>query len=146
MLDLLRTNTPSLFDARAHRPSPSPPDFPGGNDPRPRRSADREIDLGVLAVPASGSEVHTVPIEEDLGLFLPRSHPLAARSVLTVADLASLSLCARGREDYRIGLDAAAAAAGVTLHPRAELDSLRLIGPSWANAAASPFCRQRDAM
>ena len=91
--------------------------------------ASGEIDLGVLALPASGSEVHTVPLfEEDLGLFLPRSHPLAARSVLTVADLASLSLLLPvAGSNYRIGLDAAAAAAGVTLHPRAELDSLRLM-------------------
>jgi LysR family hydrogen peroxide-inducible transcriptional activator len=88
-----------------------------------------EIDLGVLALPASGSEVHTVPLfEEDLGLFLPRSHPLAARSVLTVADLASLSLLLPvAGSNYRTGLDTAAAAAGVTLHPRAELDSLRLM-------------------
>jgi LysR family hydrogen peroxide-inducible transcriptional activator len=88
-----------------------------------------DIDLGVLALPASGSEVHAVALfEEDLGLFLPRTHPLATRAVLTVADLASLPLLLPlAGSNYRDALDAAAAAADLTLHPRAELDSLRLM-------------------
>ncbi len=88
-----------------------------------------QIDLGVLALPATGSEVHTVPLfEEDLGLFLPRDHPLATRPRLTVADLADLPLLLPlAGSNYRDDLDASAVAEGVTLHPRAELDSLRLM-------------------
>jgi len=91
--------------------------------------ASGDVDLGVLALPTSASEVHTVPLfEEDLGLYLPRKHPLAGRAVLTVSDLAPLPLLLPlAGSNYRIGLDAAAAAAGVTLQPRAELDSLRLM-------------------
>jgi LysR family hydrogen peroxide-inducible transcriptional activator len=91
--------------------------------------ASGDVDLGVLTLPTSGSELHTVPLfEEDLGLYLPRNHPLASRALLTVSDLASLPLLLPlAGSNYRISLDAAAAAAGVTLQPRAELDSLRLM-------------------
>jgi len=88
-----------------------------------------DIDLGVLALPASGSEVHAVALfEEDIGLFLPRSHPLAARETVTVVDIANLPLLLPLEgSNYRSSLDSLAAAAGVALHPRAELDSLRLM-------------------
>jgi len=88
-----------------------------------------DIDLGVLALPASGSEVHAVPLfEEDLGLFLPRGHALATRALLTVADLASVPLLLPiSGTSYRDDLDAAVAKAGVTLDCRAEVDSLRLM-------------------
>lgn len=91
--------------------------------------ASGDVDLGVLALPTSASEVHTVALfEEDLGLYLPRNHPLAGSAVLTVSDLASLPLLLPlAGSNYRTGLDAAAAAVGVTLQPRAELDSLRLM-------------------
>jgi len=66
--------------------------------------------------------------EEDIGLFLPRSHPLAARESVTVVDIADLPLfLPLEGSNYRRSLDALAAAAGVALHPRAELDSLRLM-------------------
>jgi LysR family hydrogen peroxide-inducible transcriptional activator len=88
-----------------------------------------DIDIALLALPAFGSEVLTMDLfEEDLGLFLPRTHPLANRQVLTVVDLATVPLLLPiAGTNFRTALDAAAVAAGVTLQPRAELDSLRLM-------------------
>jgi LysR family hydrogen peroxide-inducible transcriptional activator len=87
-----------------------------------------EIELAVLALVPAGSEIHTEALfEEDLGLFLPRSHPLADRPSLTVADLATLALLLPlVGTNFRASLDDVAAAADVTLEPRAEVDSLRL--------------------
>lgn len=87
------------------------------------------VDLGVLVLPASGSEVHSVALfEEDLGLALPRSHPLAERDSLDITHLARLPLLLpMPGSNYRDALDAIAAQARVTLRPRAETDSLRLL-------------------
>ncbi|HLI15668.1 MAG TPA: LysR family transcriptional regulator [Acidimicrobiales bacterium] len=91
--------------------------------------ASGQVDIGVLALPASGTEVRTVPLfEEDLGLVLPSDHPLAAADRVSLADLARLPLLLPTRGSaYRDDLDALTRAAGVTLRPRAEMDSLRLI-------------------
>jgi DNA-binding transcriptional LysR family regulator len=87
------------------------------------------VDLGVLVLPASGSEVHSVALfEEDLGLALPRSHPLADRESLDITEIAHLPLLLpMPGSNYRDALDALAAHARVTLRPRAETDSLRLL-------------------
>lgn len=87
------------------------------------------VDLGVLVLPASGSEVRSVALfEEDLGLALPTSHPLASRDSLDITDLAQLPLILpMPGSNYRDALDAIAAHERVTLQPRAETDSLRLI-------------------
>ncbi len=87
-----------------------------------------EIELAVLALVPTGSEIHNVALfEEDLGLFLPRTHPLADRPSLTVADLATVPLLLPiVGTNFRATLDVIAAAVGVTFAPRAEVDSLRL--------------------
>ncbi|MGA8295904.1 MAG: LysR family transcriptional regulator [Acidimicrobiales bacterium] len=94
-----------------------------------RQLANGYVDLGVLVLPASGSEVRSVPLfEEDLGLALPSSHRLAARSSLTITEIAELPLLLpMPGSNYRDTLDVVAARARVTLQPRAETDSLRLL-------------------
>jgi DNA-binding transcriptional LysR family regulator len=88
-----------------------------------------QVDLAVLTLPTSGSEVRTVPLfEEDLGLVVPRGHPLDTGNPVDPAILPELPLMLPlPGTAYRNDLDAVARAAGVALRPRAEMDSLRLI-------------------
>lgn len=91
--------------------------------------ASGHVDVGVLALPASGTEVRTMALfEEDLALVVPRTHPLADRALVTLQELARepLFLPLAGIA-YRDELDLAAKAAGVELRAKAEMDSLRLI-------------------
>ena len=88
-----------------------------------------QLDLAVMALPASGTEVRTLPLfEEDLGLVVPRGHPLDTGEPVDPAILPELPLMLPlPGSAYRNELDAVARAAGVALRPRAEMDSLRLI-------------------
>jgi LysR family hydrogen peroxide-inducible transcriptional activator len=88
-----------------------------------------QVDLAVLTLPASGSEVRTIPLfEEDLGLVVPRGHPLDNGQPVDPAVLPELPLMLPlPGSAFRNDLDAVARAAGVALRPRAEMDSLRLI-------------------
>lgn len=91
--------------------------------------ASGEVDLAVLNLPASGSEVRTVALfEEDLALVVPVGHKLADAKSVSIRDLLDqpLILPLEGVK-LRADIDAVAAAAGVVLEPRAEMDSLRLI-------------------
>ena len=87
------------------------------------------VDLGVLALPASGSEVRSVALfEEDFGLAVPANHPFAERAEVTLAEISNLPLLLPlPGSNYRDELDSLAARAGVKLRPRAEMDSLRLV-------------------
>jgi DNA-binding transcriptional LysR family regulator len=91
--------------------------------------ANGQVDLGVLGLPAAGSELRTTPLfEEDLVLVLPMEHELANDSTIHLQDLVKLPLILPLKgSSYRNELDTAMAARGLTLHPRAEVDSLRLI-------------------
>jgi DNA-binding transcriptional LysR family regulator len=87
------------------------------------------VDLAVVNLPVVDPDVSVVLLfEEDLIVVAPTSHPLAARDQLTMADLAEheLLLTPPGTS-IRVELDRAAAAAGVALRAKAELDGLRLI-------------------
>jgi DNA-binding transcriptional LysR family regulator len=66
--------------------------------------------------------------DEELILIAPESSPLAERDRISVTDLdgAELLLPAPGT-NLRQELDRAAAAAGITLRPKAELDGVRLL-------------------
>jgi DNA-binding transcriptional LysR family regulator len=88
-----------------------------------------QLDLAIMALPASGTEVRTLPLfEEDLGLVVPRGHPLDKGEAVDPAILAELPLMLPlPGSAYRNELDSVARAAGVALRPRAEMDSLRLI-------------------
>jgi len=87
------------------------------------------IDLGVINYPAIDPEIVVEPLfDEDLIVVAPLGHPLADAVELSVADLAAheLILPPPGAS-IRVDLDRAAAEAGVTLVPKAELDGIRLI-------------------
>lgn len=88
-----------------------------------------QVDLAVLGLPAPGSEFRTIALyEEDLTLVLPRTHPLAGAPSVSIGQLAELPLILPlPGVSYRAELDAVTLAHNVTLHPVAEMDSLRLI-------------------
>jgi LysR family hydrogen peroxide-inducible transcriptional activator len=87
------------------------------------------VDIGVLALPASGTEVRTIPLfEEDLGLCVPKDHELARARFVRLATLADLPLILPiPGSAFRDDLDAVANAHGVSIQPFAEADSIRLI-------------------
>jgi len=90
---------------------------------------DSMLDLAVVALPISDPDLETEPLfSEDLVLVTPPDHPLGARSTVTMAELAShpLLLGAKGTA-FRDDLDALAAAEGLELRPKAEVDGLRLL-------------------
>jgi DNA-binding transcriptional LysR family regulator len=88
-----------------------------------------QVDVGVLVLPAAGTELRTIALfEEDIGLVVPADHPLANAERASLTDLVDLPLLLPSTNvAYRSELDDAVRAAGLTLHPRAEIDSLRLI-------------------
>ncbi len=88
-----------------------------------------EIDLAVVNLPTEDPEVIEEPLfDEDRVMIAPKDHPLADREELTLVEMADheLLLAAVGTV-FRAELDIAAAAAGVTLRPKAEIDGLRLV-------------------
>lgn len=111
--------------------------------------ANGSLDLAVvnLPTPGPGPELACRSLfDEDMVLVVPAGHPLAD-GMVSVADLAGLELLLPPPGTaFRRDLDAAAAAAGVTLTARAELDGVRLIasltfegyGPAVLPATAIP--------
>ena len=87
------------------------------------------VDLAVVNYPTTDPDVMVdLLFDEDLIVVAPLDHPLADVVEVAVADLADheLILPPTGAS-IRVDLDRAAAAAGVVLRPKAELDGLRLI-------------------
>lgn len=94
----------------------------------PQLAAGR-IDLAVLNMPADDPDVAIEPLfDEDLVVLAPLDHPLAAKASLPIHALAEheLILPPPGAS-IRVDLDHAAAAAGVALRAKAEVDGIRLI-------------------
>src|SRR4051812_23188558 len=87
------------------------------------------VDVGVVNFPTTDPEVLVEPLfDEDFIVVAPFGHPLAEAKGLTIADLADHELIMPPPgASIRVDLDRAAAAAGVTLKPKAELDGIRLI-------------------
>jgi len=88
-----------------------------------------EVDLAVVNLPTDDPDVLEEPLfDEDRVVIAPQDHPLAVHDELSLPELADheLLLAAVGTV-FRAELDAAAAAAGVTLRPKAEVDGLRLV-------------------
>lgn len=86
------------------------------------------LDLAVVNFPLDDPDLLVETLfEEDLIVVAPIGHALADADELTVADIAEhpLLMPPPGAA-FRSELDRVATAAGVTLHPRAELDGLRL--------------------
>lgn len=87
------------------------------------------LDLAVVNLPVADPDVVTEPLfDEDRIVVAPDTHPLARRDRVTLAELADHELLLEPTGTaFRDELDAEAAAAGVTLRSRAEVDGLRLI-------------------
>lgn len=94
----------------------------------PALSAGR-LDLAVINEPINDPDLLVQPLyDEDLILAVPLDHPLADRAEISMAGLAGHELImGPPGTAFRTLLDAVAAAAGVTLRPKVELDGLRLI-------------------
>jgi LysR family hydrogen peroxide-inducible transcriptional activator len=94
----------------------------------PRLLAD-ELDLAVVNLPINQPEVLAEPLfDEDRILLVPDGHPLADRERVTLADLTGHELLLEpSGTAFRDQLDREAAAVGVELHAKAEVDGLRLI-------------------
>ena len=114
------------------------------------------LDLAVVNLPPNpnqhpytpGDELIARPLfDEDLLLVVPSDHPFSGREVvdLTETDGLSLLLPAPGTA-FREEIDTALANIGITWHPKAELDGVRLIasltfeghGPAILPATALP--------
>jgi LysR family hydrogen peroxide-inducible transcriptional activator len=110
--------------------------------------ASGHLDLAVIALPVADSDVETEALfDEDLLLVAPLDHPFAARDSVAVTELADHELLLEPKGTaFRDDLDAQAAAAGVELRPRAEVDGMRLVaslafegfGPAVLPASAVP--------
>jgi LysR family hydrogen peroxide-inducible transcriptional activator len=87
------------------------------------------LDLAVVNLPVNDPELVTEPLfDEDRLVIAPDDHPLAGRGRIHLTDLGDHELLLEPKgTSFRDELDAEAAAVGVTLRPRAEVDGLRLI-------------------
>lgn len=87
------------------------------------------LDLAVVNLPLGDPDLVSEPLfDEDRLVIAPTSHPLAGRGSVTFAELSEHELLLEPvGTSFRDELDAEAAAAGVTLRARAEVDGLRLI-------------------
>jgi len=88
-----------------------------------------QLTLAVLNLPLQEPELTSVPLfDEERILIVPIDHPLAAHDRVSLTELAKheIVLPPQGTQ-FRNEVDEAAEEAGVTLHPRAELDGMRLL-------------------
>ena len=88
-----------------------------------------DLDLAVVNLPLTDPDLISEPLfDEDRLVIAPTDHPLAGRGSVTFAELSEHELLLEPvGTSFRDELDAEAAAAGVTLRARAEVDGLRLI-------------------
>lgn len=87
------------------------------------------LDLAIVNLPVNDPELVTEQLfDEDRMVVAPIGHPLAGRGRVHLTDLGDHELLLEPKgTSFRDELDAEAAAVGVTLRPRAEVDGLRLI-------------------
>lgn len=106
------------------------------------------VDIAVLNLPHTSHDLLLTPLfDEELVLVAPRSHPLASAEQISVHELDNMPILLPYQGTaFRQELDDAVAPLGVTLVPRAEVDSTRLIasltfegyGPAILPATAVP--------
>lgn len=106
------------------------------------------LDLAVLHASEPPADMSLTPLfDEDLVLVVPRHDRLATAGTIDPADLAGMELLLpQEGTAFRGEIDAALAPLGICLHPRAELDGVRLIasltfeglGPAILPATAVP--------
>jgi LysR family hydrogen peroxide-inducible transcriptional activator len=94
----------------------------------PRLLSDN-LDIAVVNLPVADPELVSEELfEEDRLVIAPTCHPLAGRGRVRFTDLEEHELLLEPTgTSFRDELDAEAAAAGITLRARAEVDGLRLI-------------------
>jgi LysR family hydrogen peroxide-inducible transcriptional activator len=88
-----------------------------------------DLHIAVVNLPLTEPDLEYEPLfEEDRLVIAPTGHPLAGRGSVTLRELSEHELLLEPTGTaFRDELDAEAAAVGVVLHPRAEVDGLRLI-------------------
>lgn len=141
---------PELMDAaRIHHPGLQLIAVEGTTSGLEPRLASGQLDLAILHLPVTGKDLVTRQLfAEDLMLVVPEGHALAEPAApLMLEDLAEVKLLlpVQGTA-FRDELDAVARRRGITLHPAAEFDGLRLIaslafggyGPAILPATAIP--------
>jgi DNA-binding transcriptional LysR family regulator len=87
------------------------------------------LDLAIVNLPVNDPDLVTEHLfDEDRIVIAPLGHPLAGRGSVHLTDLGDHDLLLEPKgTSFRDELDAEAAAVGITLRPRAEVDGLRLI-------------------
>lgn len=87
------------------------------------------LDLAIVNLPVNDPDLVCEPLfDEDRLVVAPHGHPLAGQGRVHLTDLHEHALLLEPKgTSFRDELDQAAAAAGITLQPRAEVDGLRLI-------------------
>lgn len=106
------------------------------------------LDLAVLNLPLTEPDLVTEQLfDEDRVLVVPGDHPLAVRERIDLEELARHRILLEPQgTPFRDELDRAAAAAGVVLQAKAEVDGIRLLttlafegfGPAIVPATAAP--------
>lgn len=106
------------------------------------------LDVAIVNLPVlSGELVSEVLMEEDLLLVVPSHHPFANAKEIDLTDLDGIELLLPPKGTaFRDEVDAAVGAVGAAIHPKAELDGVRLIasltfeghGPAILPASALP--------
>jgi len=88
-----------------------------------------DLDLAVVNLPAESQDSQTEPLfDEERILLAPPDHPLAALPAVGLRELAAHDLLLEPKGTaFRDVLDEQAAAAGVRLRARAEVDGMRLL-------------------
>ena len=88
-----------------------------------------DLDLAIVNLPAESLESQAEPLfHEDPILLVPPDHALGATPTVTLRDLADHDLLLEpAGTAFRDELDTQAAALGVRLHARAEVDGMRLL-------------------
>lgn len=88
-----------------------------------------QVDFAILDLPISNKELTTVEFfEEDLCLAIPVDNPLSNRESVELSELSDLPLLLPLRNTgYRHEIDLATKKTGVKLHPKLEVDGVRLI-------------------
>jgi DNA-binding transcriptional LysR family regulator len=91
--------------------------------------ASGRLDMAVVNLPVDDAELTTLALfTEDTILLTPGDHPLADRTEVALAELDQLPLLLEPQgTNFRDLLDQQAAAAGITLMARAEVDGMRLL-------------------
>jgi len=121
---------PQLFDLlRVRHPHVHLNVAEGSSAQLEQQLASGQLDLAVVTIPLSGDDIVVAQLfHEDLGLVVPRDHPLAAEATVPLSRLEGLELLlpAPGTA-LRAEIDIAVGPARIALRPSMELDGVRML-------------------